>query len=364
MNHPTEEVLTVTGSGGRSLTARLDLPAGETPTYALFAHCFPSGNDIAAAREVTRTLTEHGIAVLRFDFPGLGQSDGDVAEPTFSSTVADLVRVAEQLREHHRAPNLLIGHSRAGAAVLAAAERIPEVRAVATIGAPCEPEHEQMAGRQCPLLVAHSPQDEHVDVDNARLLFEAAPHPKSFMALDGADHHLNRPVDAEFAGDVIATWARRHTTPLPNGNDETIGAGSVRVAETGSGRFTQRITTRSHTWAADEPASSGGTDSAPDPYDLLLSALGACTSMTLRMYAERKEWDLRHTTVTLNHDRLHARDCADCETTSGKLDRIVREVHLDGDLDGEQRARLLAIADKCPVHRTLQSEIVIETDEV
>lgn len=407
MNQSNEETLTVSGTGGDSLAARLDLPAGEPRAYALFAHCFACGKDSAAAREVTRTLTDHGFAVLRFDFTGLGQSDGDFAATTFSSNITDLVHVADHLREQRAAPSLLIGHSLGGAAVIAAAERIPEIQAVATIGAPYAPEHvthlladdlaeiesvgeaevtlggstfrvgrdfltditeqrqhDRIAALTRPLLILHAPQDTLVDIANARQLFDTAPDPKSFMDLDGADHLLTRGNDARFAGEVIATWAWRHTTPPSNGHDESPTARSVRVTETGAGKFTQRITTGSHTWAADEPESSGGTDSAPDPYQLLLSALGACTSMTLRMYADRKGWDLRHTTVTLNHDRMHARDCDNCETTDGRLDRIVREVHIDGDLDEEQRAKLLTIANKCPVHRTLQSEIVIETDEV
>lgn len=212
----------------------------------------------------------------------------------------------------------------------------------------------------------HSPQDGTVGIDNARLLFDAARHPKSFVALDGADHLLSKPADAEHAADVIAAWAGRYVVPATaaTSSDDAPDHRSVLVTETGQARFTQRITAGLHTWAADEPESSGGSDTAPDPYQLLLSALGACTSMTLRIYAERKGWDLRRTTVMLNYDRLHAEDCDSCETSGGKLDRIVREVHLDGDLDAQQRAALLAIADKCPVHRTLQSEIVIETDEV
>lgn len=407
MNQPNQETLTVPGTGGESLAGRLDLPAGEPRAYALFAHCFTCGKDNTAAREVARTLTDHGFAVLRFDFTGLGQSGGDFAATTFSSDIADLVHMADHLREQRAAPSLLIGHSLGGAAVLAAAERIPEVRAVATIGAPYAPEHvthlfagdipeiesageadvtlggstfrvgrdfltdiseqrqhDRIAALTRPLLILHAPQDTLVDIDNARQLFDTAPHPKSFMDLDGTDHLLSRSGDARFAGEVIATWAGRYTTPPSDGHDESPGARSVRVAETSAGKFTQRITTGSHTWAADEPESSGGADSAPDPYQLLLSALGACTSMTLRMYADRKGWDLRNTTVTLNHDRLHARDCDNCETTDGRLDRIVREVHIDGNLDEQQRAKLLAIANKCPVHRTLKSEIVIETDEV
>jgi len=407
LNDSDEDVLTVRGTDGEPLTARLDCPAGTPRAYAIFAHCFTCGPDDSAAIQMARTLTERGLAVLRFDFTGIGESHGASTDTTFSANITDLVRVADQLRAHRAAPSLLIGHSLGGAAVLAAAERIPEVTAVATVGAPSVPEqapqlfgqalagiesadaadvtpagrtfrvsnelvtelteqrqHERVAALAQPLLILHSPQDTIVDIDNAHRLFDAATHPKAFMDLDHAEHLLSRPADARFAAETIATWAQRHIAAPSTGSDESQQARSVRVAETDEGTFTQRITSGTHSWAADEPESAGGTDSAPDPYQLLLSALGACTSMTLRMYAERKGWELRHTTVTLNHDRMHAGDCADCETTDGRLDRIVREVRIDGDLDEEQRAKLLTIADKCPVHRTLKSEIVIETDEV
>lgn len=416
MQQYSDERWTFTGSGGEPLAARLDLPAGEPRAYAVFAHCFTCGKDVVAASRISRRLTDHGIAVLRFDFTGLGESGGDFADSTYSSNVTDLVRAADQLREQRSAPTLLIGHSLGGAAVIAAAERILEVRAVATIGAPCGPEHVlhlfgdarpqiesagqaevTLAGRtfrvrreflddiaeqhqrerinalRRPLLVLHSPQDDIVGIDNARLLFDAAHHPKSFVALDGADHLLSRPADAEYTADVIATWAGRHLLPVTDptgtestGTESTVTSDdrSVVVTESGENRLAQRISAGGHTWAADEPESAGGSGAAPDPYQLLLSALGACTTMTLRMYADRKGWELRHATVTLNHNRLHARDCDRCETDSGQLDRIVREIHLDGDLDGKQRTTLLAIADKCPVHRTLHSEVVVETDEV
>jgi uncharacterized OsmC-like protein/fermentation-respiration switch protein FrsA (DUF1100 family) len=409
MQQHRAERWTFTGSGGETLAAWLDLPVVKPRAYAVFAHCFTCGKDVLAASRISRRLAAHGIAVLRFDFTGLGESGGDFADSTYSSNVDDLVRAADHLREHRSAPTLLIGHSLGGAAVIAAAARIPEVCGVVTIGAPCGPEHVThllgtarseieaagqaevtLAGRSFrvrreflndiveqrqrqrisslrrPLLVLHSPLDDTVGIDNARLMFDAARHPKSFVALDGADHLLSTPTDAEYAADVIAAWAGRYVVPATAGtrSDDAPDHRSVVVAETGQARFTQRVSAGQHSWYADEPESSGGSDTAPDPYQLLLSALGACTSMTLRIYAERKGWDLRRAAVTLNHDRIHAEDCDSCETPTGQLDRIVREVHLDGELDGDQRATLLAIADKCPVHRTLHSEIVIETDEV
>jgi putative redox protein len=358
---------------------------------------------------IARGLTARGIGVLRVDFTGLGESGGEFADSTFSANIDDLVRAADHLRAEYAAPALLVGHSLGGAAVLAAAARIPEARAVATIGAPYSPEHvahlfdtarteidthgaaevhiggrpflvgrefladiaahpqhDRIAGLGRPLLVLHSPTDEIVDIGNATCIVEAATA-ASFVRLDGADHLLTRRADAERAASLIAAWAAPYLDAPAAAQDRDAdppAPGSVQVSETGAGRFTLRIRTATHEWAADEPVSAGGDDTAPAPYQLLVSALGACTIITMRMYAERKGWDLRHSTVTLTHDRLHAADCAHCETTTGHLDRIVREIHLEGDLDDAQRASLLRIADRCPVHRTLHSEIVIETDEV
>jgi putative redox protein len=398
--------VTFTGTGGEVLAGRLDLPAGPPRAVALFAHCFTCGKDVVAASRISRALTERGIAVLRFDFTGLGESDGEFANSTFSSNITDLVRAADHLRATMAAPALLVGHSLGGAAVLAAAQRIPEVRAVATIGAPADPAHVAglfrhdradieatgeatvyLAGRPFrvrrefladvagqpqtaritnlnrALLVLHAPGDDIVGIDNARQIFEAARHPKSFVSLDGADHLLSRRGDAAYAATVIAAWADRYLPSALNREPDTSGGGpaSVVVTDSGDGALTQTIQVGGHTLVADEPASAGGDDLGPTPYDLLLAALGACTSMTLRMYARRKNWPLRSTTVTLTHSKIHAADCEACETTSGRLDHILREVSFDGDLDADQRARLLEIADKCPVHRTLHSEVVVET---
>jgi putative redox protein len=304
------------------------------------------------------------------------------------------------------APTLLVGHSLGGAAALAAAHQIPEVRAVATIGSPADPAHVTglfqqdradieatgeatvyLAGRPFrvrrefladiasqpqtgrianlnrALLVLHAPGDQIVAIDNAREIFQAARHPKSFVSLDGADHLLSRRGDAAYAATVIAAWADRYLPSAANREPDTSGGGpaSAVVTETGDGAFTQRIQVGGHTLIADEPVTFGGDNLGPTPYDLLLAALGACTSMTVRMYAQRKNWPLRSTTVTLTHSKIHAADCEACETTSGRLDHIRRQVSFDGDLDADQRARLLEIADKCPVHRTLHSEVVVET---
>lgn len=398
------EKVTFTGAGGETLAARLDRPAGRPRAYALFAHCFTCNKDIFAAARIAGALADRGIAVLRFDFTGLGASEGDFANTNFSSNVADLVRAADFLRETQEAPKLLIGHSLGGAAVLAAAAQVPEATAVATIGAPADPAHvaehftesrpeieaageaevllvgrpfrikkqfledieaqklePAIAGLRKALLVFHAPRDAIVGIDNASRIFAAAKHPKSFVSLDDADHLLSRKDDAIYVAEVLAAWARRYLGASESGHELRAAAGEVVVEETGEGKFTQRIAAGPHLLTADEPESYGGLDSGPTPYDLLLAGLGACTSMTLRLYAERKGLSLARTRVTLRHGKIHAEDCASCETKEGRIDRIERVIALEGSLDDAERQRLLEIADKCPVHRTLESEILIET---
>jgi uncharacterized OsmC-like protein/alpha/beta superfamily hydrolase len=394
------------GSQGAALASRLELPEGRPRGYALFAHCFTCGKDQVAASKIARVLTESGIALLRFDFTGLGGSGGDFGNTDFSSNIEDLVLAADYLRANFEAPSILIGHSLGGAAVLAAKHRIPEVRAVATIAAPADPDHVlgllgasvpeieregeaevSLAGRTfrirrqflrdisaqpqagriaqlgAALLVLHSPTDEVVGIDNARRIFDTARHPKSFVALDGADHLLTGPGDAEYAATVLAAWAGRYALDLASRPDgETHAEGYVVVAENGHGPLGQRITAGRHVLTADEPVPIGA-DGGPSPYELLLAALGACTSMTVRMYASRQHWPLEQVTVRLRHSRIHAADCADCETRVGLVDRIDRTIQFDGDLDDDQRRRLLEIADKCPVHRTLGAEIDVRTME-
>jgi uncharacterized OsmC-like protein len=303
--------------------SRLVLPEGAPRAFAAFVHDLA---DETAAR-IGRTLTEAGIGVL------IGSRD-------LASAAADLGSVS-----------LLIGHGNGGPVVLEAAHRIPAVKAVATIGAPMGPVDMPAA-----LLVVHSPVDEVVPIDNARRLYGAARHPKSFLSLDGASHRLTDPADATFAATMIATWASRYLPPAPS----TTGDRSVVVTENDDVPFGQRITAGRHVLTADEPRPAGW-DTGPNPYELLLASLGACTSMTIRMYAERKGWPLRQVTVTLRHSRVHAKDCEKCETEVGMLDRIDRSVRLEGSLTEDQRGRLMEIADKCPVHRTLHSEIDVRT---
>jgi len=400
------EKLVFPGSLGAELAARLELPAGKPVAYALFAHCFTCGKDVFAAGRIAEALAGKGIAVLRFDFTGLGASGGDFANTNFSSNIEDLVRAADFLRESYQAPKLLIGHSLGGAAVLSAARRVPEAVAVATIGAPADPAHVKqlftdaipdieaageaevsLAGRPFrirkqflddiaaqqkgdglaklgkALIVFHAPRDRIVGIDNARTIFEAARHPKSFVSLDDADHLLSRRADAVYVAEVLAAWATRYLGAVAAAPQETTEPGMVVVAEAGppAGRLAQRIVAGGHLLTADEPASAGGGDTGPNPYDLLLAALGACTSMTLRLYADHKKWPLDRVSVRLRHDKIHAADCADCETREGRIDYIERELDLAGPLDPAQRQRLLEIAEKCPVHRSLRSENKIVT---
>ncbi len=389
---------------GQRLAAILDLPASSAPeAYALFAHCFTCGKSLEAIRHITGALAAAGIATLRFDFTGLGSSEGEFADTTFSSNTDDLVAASRWLSEEREPPKLLIGHSLGGAAVVQAADRIDSSLAVATIGAPYDPEHVTrllaparaeiqaageaevvLAGRtfrirkefledlenhdpatvlrglRRALLILHSPIDHTVSVDDARKAYVAALHPKSFIGLDGADHLLSDGRDARFAGEMIAAWARRylgieeHSTALDP-------RGAEVVVHTGPTGFRTDVLAAGHRLVADEPVAVGGTDLGPGPYDLLMSGLGACTSMTLRMYADRKGWDLRGATVHLTHRKVHVKDCDDCDSPSGRIDEITRELVLDGDLDAEQRARLLEIADKCPVHRSLHGEVKVRT---
>jgi len=392
---------------GETLAALLDRPDGPVRAVALFAHCFTCGKDNKAARRIADGLQQHGIAVLRFDFTGLGASEGEFANTTFTSNIDDLVAAADHLRRELAAPAILIGHSLGGAAVLAAAHRIAEARAVVTINAPADPSHvtgllkdrvsdialqgeadvtlagrtfrvrraflddiaEQMltariANLHKALLIFHAPGDDTVGIDNASHIFLAAKHPKSFISLSGADHLISRPGDAAYVAGVIAAWAERYLDLAVDAQPSNDTAdGTVLVRETRRGKFQQEVVVGRHRLIADEPVKSGGMDSGPGPYDFLLAGLGACTSMTLRLYADRKQLPLRQTSVRLRHNKIHAEDCAGCETKEGMVDHIERVIMLDGDLDGEQRARLMEIADKCPVHRTLESEIDIRTVE-
>lgn len=396
--------VTFPGAHGHELAARLELPAGPPRAWALLAHCFTCGKDLRPLVAIGRALAAEGVGVLRFDFTGLGESEGDFAATSFASNLDDLVAAADYLRREHAAPQVLVGHSLGGTAVLAAAHRIPEVRAVATIAAPAEPSHllthlgdaaeqvaargeaeVELAGRRFtvgrallddlaahrvaahvaelgrPLMVFHSPVDTVVGVEHARRIFDAARHPKSFVSLDRADHLLLAdPADAPMVGHVLSAWAARWLDPAPAVEPEGV-EGAVTV-EGGAAGLAHRVLARHHRLVADEPVAVGGTDEGPTPYEYLLAGLGACTAMTLRLYADRKGWPLDGVRVHLTHARVHAEDCADCEGAPKKLDRIERTLEVSGQLDGEQRQRLLEIAERCPVHRTLTGTIEVHTE--
>ncbi|WDZ80615.1 bifunctional alpha/beta hydrolase/OsmC family protein (plasmid) [Ensifer adhaerens] len=405
MNFNTQR-LEFAGHSGATLGARLDLPNGRVRAYAIFAHCFTCSKDLAAVRHVAAELAREGIAVLRFDFTGLGSSEGEFASTNFSSNIADLLSAADYLRRHFEAPSLLIGHSLGGAAVLAVAGHIPEVRAVATIGAPADVGHVlknlgasleeiedrgsakvDLAGRKFlirrqfvedarahrildavaklkkPLLVLHAPLDQTVGIENASDIFHAAKHPKSFVSLDKADHLLTNPADAAFAARIIAEWLGRYLVADPQ--QGTGPTEQVRVMETGEGKFQNLVQAGSHRLFADEPQSAGGLNSGPSPYDFLAIGLAACTSMTLRLYADHKKLALGRIKVEVSHSKVHARDCEECAASeraeSGKIDRFERVISVASEVSDELRAKISEIADKCPVHRTLEGIATIKT---
>lgn len=403
---PSSIRTTFTGSLGHELAARLDLPSGPVRAYALFAHCFTCSKDSLAARHVAGTLAALGIGVLRFDFTGLGSSEGEFPNTSFSSNVEDLVRAADHLRTRFAAPALLIGHSLGGAAVLAAAHRIPEATAVVTIAAPSDVAHvlqhfhanfaqieregvasvtlggrtfhirkefiedakaqavkDRIANLRKALLVMQAPTDQIVGIEHAAAIFTAARHPKSLVSLDTADHLLTDRRDAAYTAEVIAAWASRF---LPEGRAEAAAPqDGVVVAETGAGKFQNSVTAGRHRLLADEPTSIGGLGSGPTPYDYLAIALGACTSMTLRLYAEHKQLPLGRLTVEVRHGKVPVEHCQDCgeaiEGRTGKIDRFERVISVAGGVDPELAAKLADIAGKCPVHRTLEAGAAVVT---
>ncbi|MGD9629674.1 MAG: alpha/beta fold hydrolase [Pyrinomonadaceae bacterium] len=388
---------------GKSLSALLELPVDRHPhSFAIFAHCFTCTKNLTAVRSISSALASRGFGVLSFDFTGLGESEGDFAEENFSSSVSDLICAAEFLKDNYEAPSIVIGHSLGGAAGLLAASQLDSVKAVVTIGSPSSATHvrrlfqkdieqvieagqaevsiggrpflikrqfvedlekhsvrEAIGNMRKAFLFFHSPQDRIVGIENAAELYEAASHPKSFISLDGADHLLSNKKDARYVGDTIGSWASRYIE-IPG--ERSISTPNDVAAFLGTDeRFTTQIKVGRHRLTADEPESFGGNDFGPSPYGLVASGLAACTAMTLRMYAERKNWDLREITVHVSHARSHIEDCQNCDSPNGKIDKFTRELELVGELDDDQRRRLLEIADKCPVHKTLESNARIET---
>ena len=399
----SSQKITFENSAGEILSARIEFPINQKPhNFVLFAHCFTCNKNFKAVRHITRSLTAEGFGVLSFDFTGLGESEGDFADTTFSSSVDDLICAANYLQENYKSPTMIVGHSLGGAAVILAASQFDKIKAVVTIGSPSAPQHVKnllqsgideikekgiadvsIGGRPFKIkkefiddldnqnllkligamrksfLFLHSPQDNIVGIENASELYKTAHHPKSFISLDGADHLLSNEKDARYAGDVIANWAKRYVE-IPKQKEITSKNLIVAYLDTKE-KFTTQIKADLHTLTADEPVSLGGNDFGPSPYQLVASGLAACTVMTLRMYANHKKWDLQEIYCHVRHEKTHAVDCEECENPKAKIDKFTRELEIIGDLDVQQKQRLLEIADKCPVHRTLESKVQIET---
>ncbi|MFT5182972.1 MAG: putative OsmC-like protein/esterase/lipase [Flavobacteriales bacterium] len=398
--------ITFSNAQGDRLIGRLELPVDQHPkAYALFAHCFTCNKNLSAVRNISKALTEKGFGVFRFDFTGLGESEGDFADTNFSSNIDDLVAAGNFMESESMAPSLIIGHSLGGAAVIFAGKELDSVKAVATIGAPSAPDHVQhliesgipeieekgqaqltIGGRpftikkqflediagvnmqatvkslRKPIFVAHSPQDDTVGINNAAEIYSAAMHPKSFLSLDGADHLLSNVTDSTYVGQMIAAWADRYLEAA-----ETVQLRTnhqVLVHSDPDSGYTLDVQAGKHTFKADEPVSIGGNDFGPTPYDLLLASLGACTAITMRMYANRKGWPVEDIEIHLNHGQEHLKDCEDCDSSNAKIDVIERSIKIKGDLDEKQRKRMMQIADKCPVHKTLHNDIRVESVEI
>ncbi len=390
---------------GQDLVGRLELPANRHPhNFAIFAHCFTCNKNLTAVRNISKALTANGFGVLRFDFTGLGESEGDFADTNFSGNVEDLVAAASYLEKNHKAPTLLVGHSLGGAAVIFAADRIGSVNALATIGAPFSPVHIEhllqseipeieetgkavvnLSGRDFtikkqflddlqhkplaqtlgklrkPILILHSPQDNTVEIKNAEEIYVAARHPKSFISLDGADHLLSDKKDSFYAGEVISGWAKRYLIIDSQQSEEPKTKHQVVASLDSEDGFSTQMKAGNHFMLADEPVDVGGNDFGPSPYELVSAGLSACTAMTVQMYAKRKGWQIDNIEVHTSYSRSHAVDCKDCELDTAKIDTFTREIKLTANLDEKQKQRVLQIADKCPVHKTLHSETQVVT---
>ena len=395
--------ITFTNPEGQTLSGIIELPANDHPhNFALFAHCFTCSKNLSAVRNISKALAAKGFGVLRFDFTGLGESEGDFADTNFSGNVNDLVCAANWLAEHHKAPALLVGHSLGGAAVIFAAAEIPSVKALATIGAPSQPKHVKhllkssldtieatgkavvsLSGRDFtikkqflddlearslpqvlknlrkPIVILHAPQDDTVGIQNAEELYHAAFHPKSFISLDKADHLLMNKADSIYAGKVIAEWGSRYLDPPKETAIKTTH--QVVASLNHEDGFTTAMKVGNHYITADEPISFGGNDFGPSPYELVSAGLSACTAMTIQLYARHKGWDVQNVAVHTSYSKQHAEDCENCEDAAAKIDTFERDIKLTGQLDDAQKKRLLQIANKCPVHKTLHAEVKIKT---
>lgn len=387
----------------QELKGRLELPLDQKPhNFAIFAHCFTCNKNLSAVKNISRALTANGFGVFRFDFTGLGESDGDFENTNFSGNVDDLISAANFLTENFRAPTVIIGHSLGGTAAIFAASKISAIKAVATIGAPSNPKHVQnllrsnideikangkavvdLGGREFTikkqflddletqslpdvaknlnkaLLIIHSPQDSTVEIKNAEEIYVAAKHPKSFVSIDGADHLLLKKEDSLYVGNLIANWTKRYLN-IPN--TETLKTTHQALASLdATDGFSTQMKVGSHYMMADEPTSFGGNNFGPSPYEYVSAGLSACTAMTIQMYAKRKNWLVENVEVHTSYDTIHAEDCTDCENENAKIAVFNREIKLLGDLDDNQVKRLLQIADKCPVHKTLHATVQVIT---
>ena len=398
----SSEKVTFKNKEGFELHGKLELPMDQAPhNFVIFAHCFTCNKNFFAVKNISDALTDRGFGVLRFDFTGLGESEGEFSDSNFSGNVEDLLCAEEFLRTNYKSPTLLIGHSLGGPAVYFAAQSLPKVKAVATLGAPSSITHVRhlikdnleeinkngkalvnIGGRSFSIkkqfiedlekkelkeilpklkksiLILHSPQDSIVEIKNAEELYLAAKHPKSFVTLEGADHLLSNKKDSQYAGNIIGSWATRYLE-IPILEDIESKHEVVAVLEESG--FTTRIKAGNHHFVADEPVSAGGNDFGPDPYQLLAAGLAACTSMTIQMYARRKKWNLQTVETHINHSKSYIEDCANCESPTAKIDTFEREIVLTGNLDEKQKQRILQIADKCPVHKTLHAQVQIIT---
>jgi uncharacterized OsmC-like protein/pimeloyl-ACP methyl ester carboxylesterase len=398
--------LKVINKKGHKLQAYLELPANQKPNYfAIFAHCFTCSSSLSAVRNISRALTNHGFGIVRFDFTGLGRSEGEFADSHFSANVDDLIAVSDFIKEHYEAPSLLVGHSLGGAAVLVAASKLDNIKAVATVGAPATISHVKhlfshgiddiknkgrvavnIGGRpfkideefvsdfdktdlpavvkalRKPLLILHSPTDTIVGIKNAEQLYNNAHHPKSFVTLDDADHLLSKTRDSSYAGDIIGAWVKRYFPQQENKMLDTSGEQLVAHLNLKEDNFTTTIQTAKHNFIADEPDSVGGDDFGPSPYDFVSAGLAACTVMTLKIYAERKKWDLQEVYAHITYSKKHSDDLMLDVDKPTRIDHLSKKLTFIGDLDESQRQRLKEIASKCPVHKTLQSEVIIDTE--
>ncbi|MDO7172671.1 bifunctional alpha/beta hydrolase/OsmC family protein [Mariniflexile sp. AS56] len=398
--------LKIENRNGYELHALLELPANQKPSqYAIFAHCFTCNSTLNAVKNISRALTKHGFGVIRFDFTGLGRSEGAFSESHFSSNINDLLDVSKYLETHYKAPSLLVGHSLGGAAVIVAASKLNTIKAVATIGAPATSNHVthlfshsvaevqekgevevHIGGRpfkinqefvddfgktdlaeitknlRKPLLIMHAPFDEVVGIENAHKLYHEAHHPKSFVSLDQADHLLSNERDSVYAGNMIGTWVQRYFEPADNDMLQTGGEQLVAHLDITENNFTTQLQTKKHSFIADEPVSVGGDDFGPSPYEYLNAAIASCTVMTLKLYAERKKWDLQEVFVYISHAKKHSDELQLDVEEPGYLDHISKKLKFVGNLDDAQKKRLKEIASKCPVHKTVAGEVIFDTE--